>query len=128
MMPPLINGIEPANARATAHRMLEEVRFGERINHRPKQLSGGENQRVAIARANNPDIVIGDEPTGNLDSRTSEKIYELLRRLNRKHNQTFILVTHDEQINWNILSIAFQHYRITIICASTINAKVKSNG
>ena len=100
MMPLLINGITPANARATAHEMLEEVGLGERINHRPKQLSGGENQRVAIARAlaNNPDIVIGDELTGNLDSRTSEKIYELLRRLNREHNQTFILVTHDERM------------------------------
>ncbi|CAD7766864.1 MAG: putative ABC transporter ATP-binding protein [Candidatus Argoarchaeum ethanivorans] len=100
MMPLLINGIKPANARAKAHKMLEEVGLGERINHRPKQLSGGENQRVAIARAlaNSPDIVIGDELTGNLDSKTSEKIYELLRKLNKEHNQTFILVTHDERM------------------------------
>jgi len=100
MIPLLINGIKPANARATAHKMLEEVGLGERINHRPKQLSGGENQRVAIARAlaNNPDIVIGDELTGNLDSKTSEIIYELLRKLNKEHNQTFILVTHDERM------------------------------
>ncbi|CAD6492686.1 MAG: putative ABC transporter ATP-binding protein [Candidatus Argoarchaeum ethanivorans] len=100
MMPLLINGIKPANARTKAYKMLEEVGLGERINHRPRQLSGGENQRVAIARAlaNSPDIVIGDELTGNLDSKTSEKIYELLRKLNREYNQTFILVTHDEQM------------------------------
>ena len=100
MMPPLINGIKPANAKAKACKMLKEVGLGERINHRPRQLSGGENQRVAIARAlaNNPDIVIGDELTGNLDSKTSEKIYELVRKLNREYNQTFILVTHDERM------------------------------
>ena len=100
MMPLLINGIKPANARAKAHKMLEEVGLSERISHRPRQLSGGENQRVAIARAlaNSPDIVIGDELTGNLDSKTSEKIYELLRKLNKEHNQTFILVTHDERM------------------------------
>jgi len=100
MIPLLINGIKPTNARTKAHKVLEEVGLGERINHRPKQLSGGQNQRVAIARAlaNNPDIVIGDEPTGNLDSKTSEIIYELLRRLNKEHNQTFILVTHDERM------------------------------
>ncbi|RZN13648.1 MAG: ABC transporter ATP-binding protein [Methanosarcinales archaeon] len=100
MMPLLINGIKPSNARAKAHTMLKEVGLGERVNHRPKQLSGGENQRVAIARAlaNSPDIVIGDELTGNLDSGTSEKIYELLRKLNREHDQTFILVTHDERM------------------------------
>jgi lipoprotein-releasing system ATP-binding protein len=62
------------------------------------QLSGGQNQRVAVARAlaNSPSIIIGDEPTANLDSKTSDTIYELLRKLNREHSQTFILVTHDQ--------------------------------
>ena len=100
MMPLLINGVKRSKARKIAIRMLEEVGLGDRKDHRPNQLSGGQNQRVAIARAlaNSPGIVIGDEPTGNLDSKSSDTIYELLRKLNREHEQTFILVTHDEQM------------------------------
>ena len=98
MMPLLISGIKSSKARQIASEVLVEVGLSDRMEHRPNQLSGGQNQRVAIARAlvNNPSIVIGDEPTGNLDSKASESIYELLRKLNREHNQTFILVTHDE--------------------------------
>jgi lipoprotein-releasing system ATP-binding protein len=100
MMPLLISGIKSSKARETARKVLDEVGLGDRMDHRPNQLSGGQNQRVAIARAlvNKPGIVIGDEPTGNLDSKASENIYELLRQLNREHNQTFILVTHDERM------------------------------
>ena len=100
MMPLLISGIKSSQAREIARRVLDEVGLGDRMDHRPNQLSGGQNQRVAIARAlvNKPSIVIGDEPTGNLDSKASENIYELLRKLNREHNQTFILVTHDERM------------------------------
>jgi len=100
MMPLLINGVKHSKARKMASRMLEEVGLEGRADHRPNQLSGGQNQRVAIARAlaNSPEIVIGDEPTGNLDSKSSDNIYELLRRLNQEHNQTFILVTHDAQM------------------------------
>ena len=100
MMPLLINGIGSSKAKERASAMLEEVGLQDRMKHRPNQLSGGQNQRVAIARAlvNGPSIVIGDEPTGNLDSRAGETIYELLRKLNREHNQTFILVTHDERM------------------------------
>ncbi|MBE0523945.1 MAG: ABC transporter ATP-binding protein [Methanosarcinales archaeon] len=100
MMPLLINGIKHSKAKESARIMLEEVGLADRMDHRMTQLSGGQNQRVAIARAlvNNPSIVIGDEPTGNLDTKASDNIYELLRRLNREHNQTFILVTHDERM------------------------------
>jgi lipoprotein-releasing system ATP-binding protein len=100
MMPLLISGVKSSRAREVASKMLHEVGLGDRMEHRPNQLSGGQNQRVAIARAlvNKPSIVIGDEPTGNLDSKASESIYELLRKLNREHNQTFILVTHDERM------------------------------
>jgi lipoprotein-releasing system ATP-binding protein len=100
MMPLLISGVKSSKAREIARRVLDEVGLGDRVDHRPNQLSGGQNQRVAIARAlvNKPSIVIGDEPTGNLDSKASENIYELLRKLNREHNQTFILVTHDERM------------------------------
>ena len=100
MMPLLISGIKSSQAREIARKVLDEVGLGDRMDHRPNQLSGGQNQRVAIARAlvNKPSIVIGDEPTGNLDSKASENIYELLRQLNREHNQTFILVTHDERM------------------------------
>jgi lipoprotein-releasing system ATP-binding protein len=100
MMPLLINGIKKSKAKKIAYKMLDEVGLNDRANHRPNQLSGGQNQRVAIARAlaNNPDIVIGDEPTGNLDSKSSDVIYDLLRKLNEEHDQTFILVTHDERM------------------------------
>jgi lipoprotein-releasing system ATP-binding protein len=100
MMPLLINGIKKSKAKKIAYEMLDEVGLNDRANHRPNQLSGGQNQRVAIARAlaNNPDIVIGDEPTGNLDSKSSDVIYDLLRKLNEEHDQTFILVTHDEHM------------------------------
>jgi lipoprotein-releasing system ATP-binding protein len=100
MMPLLISGVKSSKAREVARKVLDEVGLGDRMEHRPNQLSGGQNQRVAIARAlaNKPSIVIGDEPTGNLDSKASGNIYELLRQLNREHNQTFILVTHDERM------------------------------
>ncbi len=97
MMPLLIAGVDKKEARHQAITHLEEVGLGDRLKNKPNQLSGGQNQRVAVARAlaGHPSIVIGDELTGNLDSKSSDMIYELLRKLNRQMNQTFILVTHD---------------------------------
>lgn len=97
MIPMLIAGKSKEEAREKARDLLVSVGLEDRLNNKPNQLSGGQNQRVAVARAlvNGPAIVIGDELTGNLDTKTSDRIYELLRELNRKMNQTFILVTHD---------------------------------
>ncbi len=97
MMPLLIAGKNRAEARERARELLVSVGLEDRLNNRPTQLSGGQNQRVAVARAlvNGPSIVIGDELTGNLDTKSSKLIYDLLRDLNKKINQTFILVTHD---------------------------------
>ncbi|HCE48851.1 MAG: ABC transporter related protein [Parcubacteria group bacterium GW2011_GWC2_45_7] len=79
---------------------LSEIGLGERLNHRPFELSGGEQQRVALIRAltNNPEVILGDEPTGNLDSSTGEKILGILINLNKKQNKTLIIVTHDADI------------------------------
>ncbi len=78
--------------------MLREVGLGERGDHRPNQLSGGEEQRVAIARAliNDPEIVFADEPTGNLDAENSRSIMQLIRKLNQERKQTFVIATHQE--------------------------------
>jgi len=83
-----------------AQKAAVDVGLGERLNHYPGQLSGGEQQRVAIARSliNGPKVIFADEPTGNLDTKTGQKIVELLRVLNREKGQTFILVTHDDKI------------------------------
>jgi len=100
MMPLLIAGTGKKAARDIAAGLLEDVGLAERMDHLPSQLSGGQAQRVSVARAlaNNPGIVIGDEPTGNLDTKSSDMIYDLLRKLNQDRGQTFILVTHDEKM------------------------------
>jgi ABC-type lipoprotein export system ATPase subunit len=83
--------------------MLARVGLGDRIDHHPGQLSGGQQQRVAVARAlvNDPSILMCDEPTGNLDSRTSREVIQLFRQLNDESNITLILVTHDQDIARN---------------------------
>jgi ABC-type lipoprotein export system ATPase subunit len=88
------------NGKARAADLLTEVGLKDRMHHRPDQLSGGEQQRVAIARAfiNKPSLVLGDEPTGEVDSETSQELVNLMRRMNREHGVTFILVTHDMDV------------------------------
>jgi putative ABC transport system ATP-binding protein len=88
------------NAKREAVEILTDVGLGKRLNHKPNELSGGEQQRVAVARAlvNKPAIVLADEPTGELDTQTSMEIINLLKDLNKKENQTFVLVTHNPEI------------------------------
>ena len=88
------------DARRRAGELLKEVGLEQRVRHYPRQMSGGEQQRVAIARAfaAEPHILFADEPTGNLDSQTGEHITDLLFELNRAHNTTLVLVTHDERL------------------------------
>ena len=99
-IPLALAGISDKEADERARKLLEMVGLGERLNHRPSELSGGEQQRVAIARAliNNPKLVLADEPTGNLDTKSGWEIVNLMRKLNEDLGQTFIVVTHDPQI------------------------------
>ncbi|MBI3008901.1 MAG: ABC transporter ATP-binding protein [Candidatus Omnitrophica bacterium] len=100
VLPVLIKGMPKKGASNYEKKLLQDVGLGERLNHKPSELSGGEHQRVAIARAlvNEPEIVFCDEPTGNLDSKTGSEIQELLWRINREKGETLIIVTHDEKI------------------------------
>jgi len=88
------------DGRARAASLLDEVGLKDRMHHRPDQMSGGEQQRTAIARAliNRPSLVLGDEPTGEVDSETSQQIVALMRRMNRDHGVTFVIVTHDMDV------------------------------
>lgn len=89
-----------ANSRQRCHELAELVGLGERLMHRPSQLSGGQQQRVAIARSliNDPYFILADEPTGNLDSQTTEEILNLFKRLNEEEGKTIIIVTHEDEV------------------------------
>ena len=100
MLPMFFQGIPEEKRRKRATELLKSVNLGKRINHRPAEMSGGEQQRIAIARslANDPEIIIADEPTGNLDSGTGKMIMEILVDLHKKKKKTIIVVTHDPNI------------------------------
>lgn len=100
MMPALIAGRKQKDARSAALELLESVGLADRIDHKPSELSGGEQQRVAIARAliNKPSVLFADEPTGNLDSVTKQEIHKLLFSLREKYGQTIVIVTHDPEL------------------------------
>lgn len=99
-LPALLRGESDRQSREQAATLLGQLGLGERLGHLPAQLSGGEQQRVALARAFNgrPALLFADEPTGNLDRKTGERIVDLLFSMNRDHATTLILVTHDEQL------------------------------
>ena len=98
--PLLLRGINSSLAREHAKMMLRELGMGDRLYHLPRELSGGQQQRVAVARAliNQPAIILGDEPTGDLDSTTSSDVMDLFRRINKINQQTLVLVTHNRWI------------------------------
>lgn len=100
MIPAFIAGRSDKDAKAAATRLLKDMGLSERMEHKPSELSGGEQQRVAIARAlvNNPAIIFADEPSGNLDTRTKAEIHQLFFDLRRRYGQTVVIVTHDPDL------------------------------
>jgi len=100
MLPQMINGISEKRASKKAKDLLNEIGMAERANHKPAELSGGEQQRVAVGRAlaNDPELILADEPTGNLDSQNSIILQELFTNLKNRLNKTFIIVTHNQEL------------------------------
>lgn len=99
-MPLIFSGVSKDERIKKAKEMIERVGLTDRMNHKPNELSGGQQQRVSVARAliNNPKVILADEPTGNLDSKTSIEILNLIKELNEKYNMTFIIVTHSKVV------------------------------
>ncbi|MBL7051920.1 MAG: ABC transporter ATP-binding protein [Nanoarchaeota archaeon] len=100
MVPMIFQGYDGDERKKRAELLLRKVGLGHRLDHKPSELSGGERQRVAIARSlsNDPEVILADEPTGNLDTKTGEQILALLQELHKKEGKTLIIVTHDDYI------------------------------
>ena len=101
MLPMIFQGTDEKKRVETGNKLLQLVELEDRISHKPTELSGGQQQRVAIARslANNPEVIIADEPTGNLDSKTGTVVLDFLQRLHKKDNKTIVMVTHDANLS-----------------------------
>ncbi|CAN5312589.1 ABC transporter ATP-binding protein [soil metagenome] len=99
MIPGLLAGRKEAEVKEASQQLLVELGLQERFHHKPSEMSGGEQQRTAVARAliNSPDLILADEPSGNLDSKNAQELHELFFRLREKRGQTFIIVTHNQQ-------------------------------
>ena len=99
-MPLVYRGVSARKRKAAALKMLKDLGLSKHVNHRPSQMSGGQQQRVGIARAlvSNPEVIFADEPTGNLDSRTSEEILSLIQAMAKRDNHTLVMVTHDPSV------------------------------
>jgi len=99
-LPMIFQGVSYTKRVKRAERLLKMVELGDRMQHKPTEMSGGQQQRVAIARAlaNNPDVILADEPTGNLDSKTGKMVMDFLKDMNRKEGKTIIMVTHDAHL------------------------------
>lgn len=100
MIPALIANVKASDAEKRAKEMLDFLNLTDRMSHKPAELSGGEKQRVAVARAliNTPSVILADEPSGSLDTKNKEELHNLFFELREKMNQTFVIVTHDEQL------------------------------
>ncbi len=103
MIPALIGKVKAGDAEKKAKEMLDFLKLSDRMTHKPAELTGGEKQRVAVARAllNLPSVILADEPSGSLDSHNKEELHQLFFELRKEFNQTFVIVTHDEQLAAN---------------------------